>query len=70
MPTCSMAPLMEDIRDLENEATEIRGGKFLDDLDSLSHVRMVGLFIRIIQDPEMMAQVKYLMEHPEVEFID
>ena len=57
-----MTPLMVDIMELEGRGDLVRAGVACDDLDSLSHVRLIGLFRRVYRDPEMMAQIKWVLE--------
>lgn len=54
-----MTPLLADIEALESMAARIRAGRQCDDLDSLAHVKLIGLFRRLHGDPEIMAQIRY-----------
>jgi hypothetical protein len=51
--------LLVGIEALEEKAADIRAGMRLDDLPSLAHVRLVGLFREVMASPEVLAQVRY-----------
>ena len=60
-----LTPLMADIRDMSEGIRHVQGSIDLDDLDSLAHVKIIGLFRQIYFDPEMAAQIKYVMSESE-----
>lgn len=57
-----MTPLMVDIMELEGKGDSIRAGIACDDLNSLSHVQLIGLFQRVYRDAEMMPKIKWVQE--------
>jgi len=57
-----LTPLMTDIMALEGQGALVRAGIRCDDLDSFSHVRLIGLFLRVHNDEEMIAQIKWVMD--------
>lgn len=57
-----MTPLMMDIMELESWGDKVRAGIGCDDLDSLSHVKLIGLFRQIYSDNEMMPQIEWVQK--------
>ena len=53
-----ITPLLVGIEALEEKAADIRAGMRLDDLPSLAHVRLVGLFREVMADPQLLARIQ------------
>ena len=57
-----MTPLMQDIEKLQYQVQSIRGRQLLDSLDSLAHVRIMGIFLQIYRDREIADQIQAMQE--------
>ena len=55
-----VTPLLVEITELQGQVAAIREGRGLDALDSLSHVRILGLFQRVYNDNEIMGELGWL----------